>query len=175
MVSVSSSFPLILQHPSATLHIKHLCWSHQKIMRSPDSYDTGECGWCGARDTVSMAITDRYQPTQQLSHTPEIRDTVLISELWCKYSCSPAGCGDCVLNYILSCIKPVTFGRVPAVSPDGPHLISRLTSELSRQFKHSPFSIILYNMLHKTPQNGHWWSPCVVMRVSVSGWQMFMM
>ena len=37
-------------------------------MRSPDSYDTGECGWCGARDTVSMAITDRYQPTQQLTH-----------------------------------------------------------------------------------------------------------
>lgn len=95
----------------------------------------GEGIRCEPRDTVSVAITDRYQQTQQLtSHTRQGQEILVGLMNWtvlCKYS-FPARCdGGCVLNYILSCIKPVTFGRVPAVSPDGPHPISRVTSALS--------------------------------------------
>ena len=40
-----------------------------------------QCIWCEARDTVSMAISDRHQQTQQLIHTPGTRNTPLINEL----------------------------------------------------------------------------------------------
>ena len=158
--------PLILQQPSATLHIKHLCWSHQKIMLSCDIYDTGEGSvsvylvW----DTWQCINGHHWQtPANTTTHTHS-GDKKYKADKWTetvtrsKYSFAAGWDGDCVLNYILSCIKPVTFGWVPAVSPDGPHPISRLTS--AQQFKHPPFIIILYNFLHKTPHNGPWWSMC---------------
>ena len=40
-----------------------------------------QCIWCETRDTVSMAITDRHQQTQQLTHTQGTRNTRLINEL----------------------------------------------------------------------------------------------
>ena len=81
VVSVSSSFPLILQHPSATLHIKHLCWSHQKIMRSPDSYDTG--GVWLVWGTWHCINGHHWQiPANTTTHAhAKTRDTVLINQL----------------------------------------------------------------------------------------------
>ena len=135
-------------------------------MLSCDIYDTGEGSvsvylvW----DTWHCINGHHWQtPANTTTHTHS-GDKKYKADKWTetvtrsKYSFAAGWDGDCVLNYILSCIKPVTFGWVPAVSPDGPHPISRLTS--AQQFKHPPFSIILYNFLHKTPHNGPWWSMC---------------
>ena len=162
--------PLNLRQPSATLHIKHLCWSHQKIMRSPDSYDTGRVGgvylvW----GTWHCINGHQWQiPANTTTHT-HARDKRWSSDKWtetvCKYIPIPLLLLDVETVFLITYCPVLSrwhlagFQQFLLMVLSSSHLPSHISSP-ARQFKHPPFSIMLYNFLHKTPQNGPWWSVC---------------